>query len=154
MTSISIPSVTKLNQPSDATPTSNTIFATMEAPSSPLKKGVEEDKAEISQPSPSRMVVEDLAQSLPSLIRPSHHDQHHFHHRHHKCHIWREQCGEREGLSEKTSSDSSLATSLLEVAAASTFSQLLTESTTETTTHTLTVEEDFEPAHACFSSVS
>ncbi|KAL5964552.1 Protein FAM13A [Taenia solium] len=152
MTSISIPSVTKLNQSSDTTPTSNTISATIEAPSPLLKKGVEEDKAEIIRLSPSHVVVEDLAQSLPSLVQPCHRGQHH--HRHHKYHVWCERCSERERLGEGTSSDSSSTTSLLEVAVTSTFSQLLTESTTETTTHTLTVEEDFEPAHAYLSSVS
>ncbi|VDM31854.1 unnamed protein product [Hydatigera taeniaeformis] len=156
MTSISIPSVTKLNQPSDATPTSNNIFATKEAPSAPLRKATEDDKADLSRSSPSPVVVEDLVQSLPSLVQLCHHDHHHSNHhnhhrRNHKYRVWR---GERDGGDEKASSDSSSTTSLLEAAATSTFSQLLTESTTETTTHTLTVEEDFEPGHAYLSSVS
>ncbi|KAL5108407.1 Protein FAM13A [Taenia crassiceps] len=152
MTSISIPSVPKLSQLSDSTPTSNAIFATMEAPSSPLKKGVEEDEAEISTLSPSHVAAEDLARSLPSLVHLCHHDQHHLRHRHHEYHGWRERCGEHEGSGEKTSSDSSSTTSLLEVAAAPAFSQLLTESTTETTAHTLTVDEEFEHTHAYLSS--
>ncbi|EUB61449.1 Protein FAM13A [Echinococcus granulosus] len=142
MTSISIPSVTKLNQLSDAAPTSNTIFTTVAMPSSvsTSEKEEEEDKVEVHRSPPS----------LPSLVHLYHHNQHHLPHHHHKYHVWRGQCGELEGK-EKISSDSSSTTSLLEVAAALTFSQLLTESTTETTTHTLTVEE-FEPAHAYLSS--
>lgn len=125
--------------------------------------------------SPPLVVVEDLAKSMPSLVRFDNNPysrcqiirDRHCHGRHHRNgRSWRGGRRLIRGSSgEKISSDSSSSTtSLLEGTTTTTTtlthamnSHLLTESNTETTTQTLTMEEegeDFEPCHAQMSSVS
>ncbi|KAM7535535.1 hypothetical protein Aperf_G00000103566 [Anoplocephala perfoliata] len=176
MTSISIPSVSKLVQPVDSTPTSTsttrkplaTMVSDTSSPSSrstePIKESLDGQK---DKPSPPLVIVEDLAKSMPSLVHPYQQHQRHNHNyqaRQHNPQNHRAWRGRRRELGEdgekvSSSDSSSSATSLLEIAFASsasaneqTIPQILTESNTETTTQTLTIEDEYEPYHAYLSS--